>query len=108
MSHIVTEKAQRPASMNGTCFYCKQPIGAEHLHDCVLIERKVLVRAVIEYEIAVPADWTAEQIEFHRNDGSWCADNMIPELEALTESECLCDKVLFTYLGDTSRPYLEE
>ena len=94
---IVTEKAQRPADMNGCCFYCQQPIGQPHKPDCVLISKTVKVRAIIEYKISVPSDWDEHAIEFHRNESSWCADNMIRELEELRKGEggCLCNYVEF-------------
>jgi len=101
MSFTVTEAAMRPASSERSCFYCHRPIGESHADDCVLVIKRVVVRAVIEYEVSVPASWDAEQIEFHRNDGSWCANNMIGELEALSERDgCVCSAVGFEWLRD--------
>ena len=106
---VVTEKAMRPAATLRACFYCREPIGGQHKHDCVLVTKKVKVRAVIEYEIEMPASFDKAAIEFQRNDGCWCADNMIRELEALKEEKgCLCPTTLFTYLGDASEPFLKE
>ena len=106
---IVTSKAMRPASAKEQCFYCQQPIGQPHKDDCVMIVKRVKVRMVVEYEVEVPAYWSGEQIEFHRNQGSWCADNAIEELEALSESQkCLCHHAHFQYIRDTSEPYLKE
>lgn len=106
---IVTEKAQRPADVNGRCFYCNQPIGGFHNHDCVLIIKKVKVKAIIEYEIKVPAHWERDHIEFHRNEGSWCATNMIGELEKLDdESNCLCSHVKFECMDDRGLSFLDE
>lgn len=107
IEYIVTDKAQRPVDPNsGTCFYCNQYIGEPHLDECVLIQKKVRVRATIEYDIEVPNYWQAEELEFHRNEGSWCSDNMIRELEDLPG--CLCHHVEFEYLKDTSGPYIDE
>lgn len=64
---IVTAAAMRPASEDRCCFYCKQPIGAHHKLSCVLVRRKVRVRAIIEYDVSVPSTWTPEEIDFHRN-----------------------------------------
>jgi hypothetical protein len=106
---LVTRKAMRPASDREECFYCLQPIGAAHKPDCVLIEKKVLVRMTVEYEISVPSCWSKEDIEFHRNEGTWCAGNIIEELQELAgESECLCNCTRFTYLGGDSKPFLAE
>lgn len=105
---VVTEKAQRPANMNGKCFYCHQKIGDKHKVDCVLVKKKVKVKMKleVEYEVEVPADWDKDQIEFHRNEGSWCANNALEELENL--EGCLCDDAEFEYMEDTSTPFLGE
>ena len=106
---IVTEKAMRPASSARRCFYCNQDIGQPHKEDCVMIAKKVKVRAIIEYEVEVPSTWEKENVEFQRNEGSWCASNMIGELEELDEEKgCLCPDVEFEYLEDTSGPFLRE
>lgn len=102
----VTSKAKRPASDINECFYCHIPIGGFHKHDCALVVKKVLVRAVIEYEIQVPYFWDSCDIEFHRNESSSCADSMIGELEAL--EGCLCSHVTFEYLSDKGPAMLNE
>jgi hypothetical protein len=105
----VTEKAMRPAATLRACFYCAEPVGGQHKASCVLVSKRVKVRATIEYEIEVPASFGQAAIEFQRNDGTWCADNMIRELEALKEADgCLCPRTIFTYLGDASEPFLSE
>jgi hypothetical protein len=109
MKFEVTPKAQRPASMNGHCFYCKKPIGDTHLDDCVLIQRKVLMRVTIEYEDTAPAHWGQEKIESARNSGSWCADNLIEELERLSaKNGCLCGLAKFEYVRDVGTPECQE
>lgn len=107
---LVSASAQRPARMDGTCFYCSQPIGVAHKPSCVLIVKKVRVRMTVEYDIEVPDNWTKDNVEFHRNESSWCAGNMMSELEALghPETGCLCGKVHFTYLNDVSGPFVNE
>lgn len=107
----VTEKAMRQASASPQCFYCQQPIGAEHTHKCVLIQKRVKVRMVVEYEVAVPAHWNGSQIEYHRNDCSWCASNAIGELDRLfgnDEGPCMCNFARFEYMGSDSEPFLDE
>jgi len=100
----------RPASDSEQCFYCKQPVGDCHKPDCVLIRKTVKIRAIIEYEVGVPHSWAKPDIEYHRNDGSWCAKNMLDELKLLNpEGEgCLCDYVSFECLSDTGQPKLDE
>lgn len=108
---VVTEKAQRPARMDGTCFYCAQPIGAEHKPGCVLVRKQVRLRMIVDYDVSVPAHWTPETIEMARNGGSsWCLDNAIAELQELAEGPhgCLCDHAKFEYLADVSGPILSE
>lgn len=98
---IVKEEDERPAGKgSGHCFYCPSKIGERHAEDCVIWEKQVVVRATIEYTITVPHSWKKEDIEFHRNEGSWCSNNMIPELEALSEHNCLCPYTEFMYLRD--------
>ena len=105
---IVTEKAQRLAKMDGTCFYCSQPIGDFHKDNCVLIRKKVKVRCIIDYPITVPSYWDSHDVEFHRNEGGWCADNIIDELETLSESNCLCDITQYEYIEDITGAELDE
>jgi len=95
---LINDDGIRPAGKPDECFYCRQKIGANHNHDCVAVHKMVKVRAVIEYEVEVPASWDKESIEFQRNEGSWCSDNMINEIEAL--DGCLCNYTDFEYLED--------
>ena len=105
----VTKEAMRPASDKEQCFYCGQKMGESHKDDCVLIKKKVLVRMIVEYEVEVPNSWDEEIVMFHRNEGSWCSDNAISELEELSGSgQCLCSKTEFEYIGEESDPFLDE
>ena len=108
LKHKVTSEAMHPGSSKKQCLYCQRIIGAYHKSDCVLIRKRVKVRATVEYEIVVPFFWDKSNIEFHRNDGSWCANNMIDELEELGKGDCLCGLVHFEYLEDASDSYLDE
>src|SRR5688572_17000869 len=100
----------RPARKSDECFYCQQKVGTSHHQDCVAIHKKVLVRAIVEYEIEVPYSWDKEQIEFQRNEGSWCASNMLQELENLdTDEHCLCPNVTYEFVSVTvPGPYGKE
>lgn len=109
MMFAVTEKAKRPAGRDGVCTYCQEPFGATHKSDCVLVQKKVTVRMIVEYEINVPASWDGDMIEFHRNESSWCADNALDELEGIIERDgCLCQACRFEYVGNDSKPFLDE
>lgn len=70
---------------------------------------------IVEYEVEVPAHWDQNTIEFHRNDGTWCASNAVEELAELVaqleekgEGGCICNQTRFECLGPYSEPYLKE
>ena len=109
MKYKVTKKAMRPVSNVEGCFYCGSSIGSYHKDSCVLVSKRVKVKATIEYEIEVPNSWSKKDVEFHRNEGSWCASNMLGEMKKLEEKEgCLCQFTKFEYIGDTSKSFLDE
>lgn len=78
---LVKDEDVRPARQDGTCFYCRQELGTPHKEECVIWTKTVRVRVTVEYDIEVPRTWDKDMIEFHRNEGTWCADNMVAELE---------------------------
>lgn len=107
--YIVTKKATRPGGRKDQCFYCNQKIGDNHKDDCVLLQKTVKVRAIIEYDIKVPAHWKKHNVEFHRNDGTWCSANIIEELETLVENgNCLCQSTKYKFLSDRGDVHLDE
>lgn len=81
-----------PASKKGECIYCGSKIGEYHKSDCVTITKKVKVRYSFEIEIEVPRSWDKEQIEYARNNGRWCADNSLLEMQLYADENntCLC------------------
>lgn len=90
---IVTREDMRSNDMNGhrtTCFYCKEPEGQPHKFKCVCNRRKVRVRYSWEVEAEYPASWGKDDIEFHMNESSWCADNALDSLDDLFSDECSC------------------
>lgn len=100
---IVTEVDIRTFPHHGTkCLYCPSLLGKEHAQDCVVRNRTVIVRAVIEYIVKVPEAWSAHDIEFHRNESSWCADNGINEIYALTVKDCWCRNIRYSYLREAT------
>lgn len=49
----------------------------------------------------VPEDWDQSSIEFHMNDSSWCFDNIIDEINDLSERcGCLCSYAEGYYVGE--------
>lgn len=102
-THLVAPSyGPRPAGRDDECFYCQRPVGELHDLGCVLRLRRVVVRMTVEFPVEVPDSWTAEDIEFHRNEGTWCATNVLPELEAaIPEDGCLDDlEVHFNYVRE--------
>ena len=64
---------------------------------------------IIEYDIYVPNHWDAHDVESYRNDGGWCVDNALEELEDIAENGgCLCDRTRYEYIEDVSGPELRE
>ena len=106
---VTPENGPRPAGPPDRCFYCGAAIGSQHAESCVIRKRTVVVRATVEYVVTVPEDWDAHMIEFHRNDGSWCAGNGLSEIGRLAEyldrddaPECGCSLATWEYVREAS------
>lgn len=99
----VGEYAMRDDSPD-QCVYCNVHRGYQHDPGCVIRKRTVVVKAEITYVIDVPEDWEPDHIEFSRNEGSWCTDNMLYEIEELLEKTegCLCDFTVFRYVREAT------
>lgn len=85
----------RPAGPSDICFYCRQKVGESHARDCVVVQRKVKLRYVVEIEVMMPHAWDGDDIEFNRNEGTWCANNCVDNIEAhisalRARGRCLC------------------
>lgn len=90
------------------CIYCHQAPGTEHAGDCVMRKRTVVVEARIKLVTRVPEVWSKGDIEFHFNDSSWCANNLICDFEMLKEYRpCLCDTTDIRLMREAS-PFDEE
>jgi hypothetical protein len=100
----VTESSARPAGSPDRCFYCGRLLGERHKEDCVIRSKTVVVDFTIRTVLEVPEHWDNEQIDFHYNDGTWCADNLLNELERRTENvRCLCDITEAKYIKEANR-----
>jgi hypothetical protein len=107
----VTRAAMRPASKREECFYCHQPIGADHKPECVLILKMVKVRMIVEYELDTPSSWDKEMIESYYNGEDDDKGNLpLAEFEwkALAESRRRIFGIRFKYLRDRGGEFLEE
>ena len=92
------------------CLYCQSRTGDPHGPECVVVSKRVRVRYSFDLEIKVPHHWTSYQIEFHRNDSSWCADNAIRELtDQANGPRCLCHGFSCEFLTTVSdEPFAED
>ena len=75
-----------------------------HKPDCVCRKRTVKVKLIVEYVVDVPESWTPEDIEFHRNEASWCADNLVGELQEIADNDkiCLCSFAEFEFVSEAT------
>jgi len=97
-----------PCARPGLCFQCAVPVGEQHAADCIKRQRTVVVEVKITMVREVPEDWPAEMINFHMNESSWCADNLLPELnahQARTDAGkvgCLCAWTEATFVREAT------
>ena len=70
----------------------------------MIVTRRVAVRYSYDIEIDVPYHWTGHDIEFHRNDSSWCADNAQGDIDKFVQQQdgwiCPCSCMTATYIGE--------
>lgn len=102
-SHIVTADAVRPARPDGTCFYCRAPLGDEHITGCVLRRKTFVVDFTIRTVLTLSEDWDPKAIDFRYNDSSWCASNLLNQLKSVdTDERCLCDRTTGKFVRDAT------
>lgn len=104
-SWIVTDYAVRPAGKPGECFYCNEPLGVEHKPECVIRRRTVVVQVTTEYVVDVGESWTEDNIEFHRNESTWCASNGMDEIVRMLATRndlCCCGYTSYKYLREAT------
>lgn len=90
----------RPAGKPDQCFYCYSKIGQPHRADCVVVTKRVKIKATITIDIEVPHDWDKKMIEFHRNDGTWCSSNFANDVERYKAStgSCMCQETKIEFV----------
>jgi hypothetical protein len=99
----VQDEGIRPAGPPTECFYCHAQREAQHNANCVIRERTVVVDVTVRLVITQPEHWTAKQIEWHMNEGSWCADNILEEMEAqAVRMGCLCNTTTTKFVREAS------
>lgn len=112
MSDIVEPQDQR-SGPPGTCFYCPAKLGEPHGPECVIPQKMVKVRLIVEYEASVPKHWDAEQVLFHRNGSSWCLTNALRDIETAFPSDdeddepgCICSHAKHDVFDDDTGEWL--
>ena len=72
----------RPAGKPDECFYCRRKVGRRHTRACVMVDARRTYRIIRDgrdigtWEVDEPACWDAHERAFHKNESSWCANNM--------------------------------
>lgn len=109
-TNIVTQhNGHRANKRIDCCFYCGQIVGEEHKADCVCRLKVVMVEVSMTIPRVVPADWDESMVNFHLNESSWCADNIINDLNRYINAKnqgapCMCG----TFCGKLLRDATEE
>ena len=107
-SKIVTlENGPRPAGKPNRCFYCAQPIGSEHKADCVCRVKVVMVKVEMTIPRVVPISWDRGMVDFHLEGSSWCADNIVGDLQRYLdakgdEAPCMCHQFTGEYIREAT------
>jgi hypothetical protein len=73
----------------------------------VLYSKIVMVKVEITIPRVVPAHWGPGDIEFQMNEGSWCSNNIIQDLQRVEAADeghcrCLCGNFSADYLRDAT------
>lgn len=100
----------RPAGAPDRCFYCGGVVGSCHSHECVMVVNCVRYEILYKgkrigtYDTDDPVSFGRGSMEFRRNEGGWCTDNMLDEGTCNIDNEalwadaqrgngCMCEEV---------------
>ena len=63
-----------------------------------------MISMAVEYVTAVPQSFDVDDIEFQRNDGTWCSNNDVEELAKLLgdDSTCFCWSTRFEFVREAT------
>lgn len=99
----VGEYGIRPAGDPDKCFYCQEPLGGQHKEDCPIRCRTVVVEMTMNFVFEEPEFNDEEKINFRYNQGTWCASNIIDEIERIEKDNgCLCRFTKFRYVREAT------
>ena len=95
----------RPNGDPNKCFYCDAERGTQHRMRCVIRDRTVVIRTIVEHTITVPENWERSIIEF--TEGSSCSDNKITDLRDLVRrldqaEGCTCGMLSIEYVREAT------
>lgn len=95
----------RPAGKDNECFYCHRKLGEQHKEDCPIRARTVNVDFTIHMVMEVPEYWTEDNINHYFHDSSWCASNILDELQRREEEtgRCICLITDAKYVGEATK-----
>lgn len=117
-TNIVGPGVDHPNRSDGTCYFCSSPSGQPHSGNCIVMSKTVVVKVELEVVIEAPRHWGKDDIEFDRNLGTWCSDNLLRDLGRWSDMEdderqcCSCDTMSVTFVREAtltdhaSLPYL--
>ena len=82
--HIITadDDGIRLAGEPDECFYCRNKVGEKHDFECVMVTTQSFYEVKLDgMKVGVwstndPAAWDERRRYFHKNEGSWCSNNM--------------------------------
>lgn len=104
---VTQDTGPRPAGKPDECFYCQELVGSSHKPDCVCKKKVVMLKLEVTIPVVVPSDWNSDEIEFHRNENTWCADNVIDDLTTVLQARessghCMCNNFHAEYIRDAT------
>lgn len=105
----ITETGVRPAGKPNRCCYCHAnvPLNADpslvlHELNCVIPKRTIVVETTFTWVKEVPANWDTKSIEFHMNDSSSCASNLLRAIVTQVGDECPCHRTTSKYIREAT------
>lgn len=88
------------------------PLGVDtHKPDCVVVTRTVVLEMKVQYVVEVPRSWTGDDIYFHRNESSSCANNDIRTINEQLDGHdgrCICSRQETRFIREATEEDHEE
>lgn len=98
---VTLKNGPRLAGKPDECFFCLQKIGENHKENCVCYRKLVVIKVEFEYTYETYVNQTPEKLEFYLNEGTYCADNLLEDLQKVSNANgCICPNFTGTYLRE--------